>query len=382
MQSGWNERSAYAVSLFLVAISAVRAGGQDITVSTNLKCGQYSSSYVYTGRATKGQLKGQWADYVKRLEVEKGGITTTLSNPVSNWNNSTIDVLFRVSASTDWDYEPDRGMKAYVEPILQPSFTKEPGSINLLPPAVPKGASVPTADYYETVDVTITGDWLNGANVATAKAVVDDSHAITAYAGEMPRITNGAVIPAAVLSAETHKVVVRLSLPQKLSYVTLDIKLTGSNADKCTAFGTVPGADPPQVVTQRITMGVAPPPSPPYVQRIDVVNAVVGKDAEFTLTLNKPVPRNVAFMFVTWKVVPESSFSPVSTSPLASSRLMTNRVSIGSGESVARFKMHVTQLPAGAINVGTAYVQTWIGDTTRNVAPYFFQKDFTISAGN
>ena len=114
----------------------------------------------------KGQFKGPWADYIKSASVSNGGITATLSNPVSNWANSTMDVTFRVDANTDWDYSPTRSVQIFVAPPLQPSYTKSAKlGLEIIPPPALTGSSVPRADYYQTVDVTLTGTNLNGASL-------------------------------------------------------------------------------------------------------------------------------------------------------------------------------------------------------------------------
>ena len=358
--------------------------GQDITMSTRTRCtilGRMHSNYiVYAGRSMKGQFKGPWADFIKTATVSHGGISATLSNPVSNWANSTIDVVFRVDANTDWDYSPDRSVDIFVTPTLQPSYTKyaRPG-FTIIPPPALTGSSVPRADYYQTVDVTLTGTNLNGANLASATARVDATHPVAGYAGEAVQISNGATIPAAVVGTPTKtQAVVRLSLPQKLTALSVDIKLTASNADACTPFGAGPGADPPPVLSRRVTMAVPTLPAPPYVQSIAVLNAKVGRDAEFTITLNKPVGRPIAVLLVWWKMAPSAVFSAV-PGDVGYDPNSFSRIEFGAGESVKRFKLRVLSLPPGGVNVGTAYLQTWSGDRTKNVAPGFFQKDFTIT---
>jgi hypothetical protein len=374
-------------ALTLATGTGTSAGAQGITFSSNLQC-PYWGNTVYGGRSTKGKFKGSWADYIKSITMYPAG-TATPSNPVANFANSTMDAVIRVPADADWE---TFDVTASVAPPLQRAFTQTI-QVRSIPQARLAGASVPRADYYETVDITLSGSNLNGANVATATARIDESHAVTAYGGEMPRITNGATIPATVVSttrtsdnwrAENNsRVVVRLSLPQKLTKITADVKLTGSHADRCSSFGTVSGSEAPPVVTRRVTMAVPAPPPLPYVQSIDVVNAIVGRDAEFTLTLNTPVPRPIAVMIMHWKLVPASSFTAATTSstPYDASG-GANRLYISNGQTVSKFKVHVSALPPGAINVGTVYLQTWISDVTNNTAPNFFQKQFTIATGN
>lgn len=358
------------------------AGGQDITLSTRTRCGSdaYPRYIVYAGRSMKGQFKGPWADYIKSASVDHGGMTATLGNPVSNWANSTMDVVFRVDADVEWDYVTTRNAKISVTPPLQPSYTKfVKHGFEIIPPPALTGSSVPRADYYQTVDVALTGTNLNGANLVSAAARVDATHPVAGYAGEGVQISNGAPIPAALVGTPTKtQAVVRLSLPQKLTAVSVDIKLTASNADVCTPFGAGPGADPPPIVSRRVTLAVPTLPAPPHVQSIAVLNAKVGRDAEFTITLDKPVGRPLAALFVWWKMAPSAVFSAV-PGDVGYDPNSFSRIEFGSGESVKRFKLRVLSLPPGAVNVGTAYLQTWSGDRTRNEAPGFFQKDITIA---
>lgn len=76
---------------------------------------------------------------------------------------------------------------------------------------------------------------------------------------------------------------------------------------------------------------------------------------------------------------PSSVFSAVAGDVAYNSSGGFNRVTMSSGEMVKRFKLRVVSLPPGAVNVGTVYIQTWIGDTTNNQPPVFFQKEFTIA---
>ena len=159
--------------------------------------------------------------------------------------------------------------------------------------------------------------------------------------------------------------------------MSVDIKLTASNADVCVAFGAGAGAEPPPVLSRRVTLAVPTLPAVAYVQSIDVLNAKVGGNAEFTITLNKPVARPVAVLLVWWKMSPSAVFTAV-TGDVGYDPNSFNRIEFTSGETVKRFKLRVVSLPPGAVNVGTAYLQTWTGDKTKSDAPGFFQKDFTI----
>ena len=378
----------FAISGLLgsAALAAPRlAATQDIKLTTRTYCSglpYLGDTYiVYAGRSMKGQFKGPWADYIKKVTVTNGGITATLSNPVSNWSNSTLDVVFHVAADTDWDYAPKRHATIEVAPTLQPTYSKmvQPG-FAIIPPPVLTGFSAPRSDYYQTVDVALTGTNLKGADVARATARVDATYPAVGYAGEAAQISNGVSIPATVIGTTTNeKAVVRLSLPQKLTKVSVDIKLSASNPGNCTPFGAGPGAGPSPTVSRRVTLAVPAPPAPPYVQSIQVINARIGRDAEFTITLNKQVPKPGSGISVYWKMSPSNVFSAVAGDASYDASGGFNRVTMASGEMVKRIKLRVVSLPAGAVNVGTVYMQTWIGDTTKNQPPFFYQKEFTIT---
>jgi hypothetical protein len=387
---------------FLTAASI--ASAQEITLTTRTYCKPigYDWSYyvVYAGRSMKGQLKGPWADFVKTATVSHGGITATLSNPQSNWSNSTMDVVFRVGADVDMDSQT-RYVTVDVAPTFQPRYTRDikPHIWIIAAPAL-TGYSVPKADYYQTVDVVLTGTNLQGANVATATARVDATYPVAGYASEAPQISNGVAIPASIVGTPTKtQAIVRLSLPQKLTAITADIKLTGSNANVCSPFGAGPGADPPPIVSRRVTMAVPGPPIPPKVQSIDVLNARVGQNVDFTITLDKPVPNTPTVrpaetstsrisggtsllpygsMIVWFKISPSSVFSTVSGDVAYNANGFSQAI-VKIGEKVAHFKLRALSLPPGSVNVGTVYIQTWIGDNTKNQPPIFFQKEFTIA---
>jgi hypothetical protein len=399
-------KARFAITLLGMAfISATPiAAAQDISLSTLTTCqqnGRPKQNIVYVGRTMKGQLKGNWADWITAVSTNRPLITTTFSNPVGNWSNSTMDVVFRVKDNYDWSYDVDGSVDVKVAPPLQPSYSKSvsPRFFVIGAPAL-TAVSVPRADFYQTVDVTLTGTNLNGANVATAIAKVDLSHPVVGYGGEAAQIANGTSIPAALVGTPTKtQAVVRLSLPQKLTRISVDTKLSATNASTCTPFGTGPGTEASPTVSRRVTLAVPAPAAMPNIQSAALINAKVGSDAEFTITLNKPVPFPVSAprvltageraqpgqvldpfgaMAVYWKMAPSNVFSGISGGVSYDASGGFNRVTMNPGESVKRFKLRVVSLPAGAVNVGTVYLQTWIGDKTRNEAPYFFQKEFTI----
>lgn len=387
-------------SIFVAA--PLRAGAQEITFTTIPQCvNNYTSNVAYVGRTTKAQFKGPWADYIASANFNQApGVTIVLSNPISNGSSSTKDASIRVKSDYDWMYEPDGSVYAVVVPSILPRFTKTFG-IDIIGPPSLTGASVPRADYYQTVDITLSGENLVGANRVSASAIVDPSHPVVAYGGEAAQVTNGMSIPAAVIGTPARReAVVRLSLPQRLTTVSVDIKLTASNAGACTSFGTGPGTDPPPIVGRRVTMSVPGPPIPPKVQSIDVLNARVGQIADFTITLDKPAPTlpvvrstvesstprvpignpmlPYGTLIVWFKMSPSTVFSAVSGDVAYNASGFSQAV-VKVGERVAHFKLRVLSLPAGAVNVGTVYIQTWIGDNTKNQPPIFFQKEFTIA---
>jgi len=347
----------------------------------------------------KGQLKGNWADWITAVNTT-AGISATVSNPVGNWSNSTMDVVFRVEDDYNASHYPGVSVTVRVAPPLQPSYSRTTSPLLVIGAPTLTAATVPKADFYQMVDVTLTGTHLNGANAATAVAKVDLSHPVVGYGGEAAQITNGTSIPAALVGTRTKtQAVVRLSLPQKVTRISVDTKLSATNPNTCTPFGTGPGTEASPTVSRRVTLAVPAPAALPNIQSAAVINAKVGSDAEFTITLNKPVPFPISVprvlagrepsqpvqvvdpfgaMAVYWKMSPSNVFSAVTGGVPYDPNGGFNRVTINPGESVKRFKLRVVSLPAGSVNVGTVYLQTWIGDKTKNEAPYFFQKDFTI----
>jgi hypothetical protein len=398
-------KARYATILLGVAfVSATPiAAAQDISLSTRTTCnnGYSTQNIVYVGRTMKGQLKGNWADWITAVSTNRTLITATFSNPVGNWSNSTMDVVFRVRDSYDADYDPHASVTVKIAPPLQSSYsrTTDEGLTVIGAPTL-TAVSVPKADFYQIVDVTLTGTYLKGANVATAIAKVDLSHPVVGYGGEAVQITNGASIPAALVGTPTEsQAVVRLSLPQKVTRISVDTKLSATNPKTCSPFGTGPGTEPSPTVSRRVTLAVPAPAAMPNIRSAEVINAKVDSDAEFTITLNKPVPFPVSAprvltgrepgqpgqvldpfgsMVIYWKMSPSNVFKGATGGVSYDPNGGFNRVTMSPGESVKRFKLSVVSLPAGSVNVGTAYLQTWIGDNTKNEAPYFFQKDFTI----
>jgi len=382
-----------------LSLAPKSGAAQEIVFTTGTFCKQPDHDVkhyvIYEGRSIKGQFKGPWADYIKSASFGTG-ITYTLSNPVSNGSRSTLDVAVRAGS----DAQLGR-VRITVKPILQSEYSRDiefPFWV-IGEPAL-MGSIVPKADYYETVDVVLTGRSLKGANVATATARVDATHPVVGYGGTAPQISNGTPIPAAVFGTPSStQAIVRLTLPQKFSAISANIKLTGNNADPCLPFGAGPGADPPPVVSRTVTMAIPAPPTPPKVQSIEVVNARVGQNVDFTITLDKPVssiptvrPGETSTsrissgtsllpygsMVVWFKMSPSSVFSTVAGDVAYNANGFSQAV-VKVGERVAHFKLRALSLPPGAVNVGTVYIQTWIGDNTKNQPPIFFQKEFTIA---
>ena len=400
-------KARYAITLLGTAfISATpNAAAQDISLSTRTTCtppNRPKHNIGYAGRTMKGQFRGTGADRITAVTMSQPLITATLSNPVGNWSNSTMDVVLRVDPNYDWTKPIINSIKVTVQRLIGGSDVQwVDGALYVVGRPVLTAASVPQSDFYQTVDVTLTGTNLIGANVATATAKVDDSHPVLGYAGETAQITNGAPIPAVLVAPPTHtQAVIRLSFPQKLTRISVDTKLSATNASTCTAFGTGPGTEASPTASRRVTLAVPAPAAMPNIQSAAVINAKVGSDAEFTITLNKPVPFPVSApraltgrepgqpgqvldpfgsMTVYWKMSPSNVFKGATGGVSYDPNGGFNRVTMSPGESVKRFKLSVVSLPAGSVNVGTVYLQTWIGDNTKNEAPYFFQKDFTIA---
>lgn len=400
-------KGRYAIIVLGMAfISATSiAGAQDISLSTRTMCDPPNwpkHNIGYAGRTMKGQFKGTGADRITQVYMLWPLITATLSNPVGNWSNSTMDVVFRVDPNYDLG-NPNASVQVNVNGLITGSDVQNvKGAVHVVGRPVLTGASVPKSDFYQTVDVTLTGTNLNGANAVSAIAKVDLSNPVVGYVGEAAQIANGTSIPAALVGTPTEtQAVVRLSLPQRVTRISVDTKLSATNANTCSPFGTGPGTEASPTVSRRVTLAVPAPAALPIVQSATVVNAKVGSDAEFTITLNKPVLNAISgsrvltgggergqpgqvidpygAMSVYWKMVPSNVFSAVSGGVPYDASGGFNRVTMNPGETVKRFKLRVVSLPAGAVNVGTVYLQTWIGDKTRNEAPFFFQKDFPIA---
>jgi hypothetical protein len=85
-------------------------------------------------------------------------------------------------------------------------------------------------------------------------------------------------------------------------------------------------------------------------------------------------------MFVYWKIGPADVFKAIPGDLAYNPNGAMNRTTINAGETVKRFKLEVISLPAGATDLGgTAAIYTWVGNSTTNSAPYFFEKAFTIA---
>lgn len=121
-------------------------------------------------------------------------------------------------------------------------------------------------------------------------------------------------------------------------------------------------------------------PTGPFVQSIDSINTSLGSVAEFTITLNRSVPRSTATMVIYWKMIPSNIFGQVSGDVSYDGSGTLNRTTFNSGESIKRIKLSVLALPPGATQSGgVAYMETWIGNTNSQEAPYYFKKGFTVT---
>jgi hypothetical protein len=178
-----------------------------------------------------------------------------------------MDVVFRVDPSYDMG-NPINSVKVTVRGLISGSDLQSVDrALYVVGRPILTAASVPKSDFYQTVDVTLTGTDLNGANVATATARVDLSNPVVGYGGEAAQIANGTSIPAALVGTPTStQAVVRLSLPQKVTRISVDTKLSATNANTCSPFGTGTGTEASPTVSRRVTLAVPVPAAMPNVQ--------------------------------------------------------------------------------------------------------------------
>lgn len=342
-----------------------------ITLTTFTKCG--TKNIVYAGRSMKGRFKGTWADWIGSVTVSGSGVTASVSNNVADWDNSTIDVLFNASSTAAGG---ERTVTA-VRGLFSNTF-----KLTVIPKPSLTGVSTPSfQDNFQTADITLKGSNLNGANKASAKARVDSLNPVATYAGETIQVVNGMVIPAQIVSinSEHTEAVVRLVFPQKLTKVSVDVSLTSDGSDECSPFGAGVGSGPPPTVTRTAVLS-AITPTGPFVQSIESINTSLGSVAEFTITLNRSVPRSTATMVIYWKMIPSNIFGQVSGDVSYDGSGTLNRTTFNSGESIKRIKLSVLALPPGATQSGgVAYMETWIGNTNSQEAPYYFKKGFTVT---
>jgi hypothetical protein len=373
----------FAVTSFVLAMSEGRpqavlkndaassAPDVPITLNTFTKCG--TKNIVYAGRSMKGIFKGTWADWITSVTVSGDGVTASVSNKVGDWDNSSIDVLFNASSTAAAGERTVTAVRGFSSNTFKLTVIPKPSLSGVNPSTL--------QDYFQTVDVTLRGSNLKGANKASAKARVDSLNPVAGYAGDSIQVVNGTSIPAQVVSvnSDNTEAVVRLVFPQRLTRVSVDVSLTSDGSDDCSPFGSGTGSGPPPTVTRTAVLS-AITPTGPFVQSIDSINTSLGSVAEFTITLSRSVPRSSGGLIVFWKMIPSNIFGQVSGDVTYDPSGTLNRTTINTGESIKRIKLSVLSLPPGAgQSGGVAYMETWIGNTNSQEAPYYFKKGFTIT---
>lgn len=354
----------------------------EITFNTLTKCG--STNIVYAGRTMKGQFKGDWADYIKSVSVTAGRmiVTATLSNPHANFSYSTMDVDFSATtgASIEVNQFERHTLTIVVEPPFQAKFEKS-FILDVFPPPILIGASSPTYNYFQTIQVKLAGVHLLGANKVAATVKVDSSHPLKSYAYEPLQISNGSPVPISLVGTSTsgEEIEVQLRFPQRLIKASVEISLTGDGTVTCSPFGSGPSTGTAPTLKRLVTLNSTYPEGA-FVKSLDITNARLNRVADLTITLGESVPKTTAAMFVYWKMGPSNIFKGIPGDISYDPSGALNRTTMKAGESIKRFKLEVVSLPPGATDLGgTAAIYTWIGNKDTDKPPYFVQKAFTIA---
>lgn len=361
--------------------AAATASVAEIAFNTSTKCG--TTNIVYAGRTMKGQFKGDWADWIKSASVSVGRmvVTATLSRPVGNWSNSTMDVV--LSATTDASFEIEQverhSLTIVVEPPFQAKFEKT-FILDVYPPPVLFGSSAPTYASFQTIQVKLKGVHLLGANKVAATIKVDGSNPLKSYAYEPLQVSNGSSVPVSMVGTPTSlgEVEVQLRFPQRMTKASVNIGLTSDGSIDCSPFGSGPGTGAAPTVSRLVAL-TSTYPEGSFIKAIDVANARLNRVADITITLGEPVRRSGA-MFVYWKMGQSTVFRGIPGEVSYDPNAGFNRTTMDAGETTKHIKLEVISLPPGATDLGgTAAIYTWIGNNTTSNPPYFFQKAFTIT---
>lgn len=122
------------------------------------------------------------------------------------------------------------------------------------------------------------------------------------------------------------------------------------------------------------TLKPAPPAPHAYVKSITLPqgNPTVGSIANFEIKLIRKADAGGTTIY--WRMSPAEAFKGVSGDVPYSSTGILNRTTVPAGEDIKRFKLEVLSRPS----TGTAYIQTWVGNSNVSTRPEYAEQAFTI----
>jgi hypothetical protein len=240
--------------------NAFSASYAAVALKTGTQCD--SKNIVYAGRSMKGRFKGDWADYIKSVSVDGAGITATVSKPVANWSNSTIDVSFSAQPGTP---SGERTVTASFNPNLA-GLTSRTFKLTVIPMPYLTAASISSIspkDCFQQVVVALTGGNLlgnggegpRGPTQVSATVKVDASNPLEVCPGRSLHLSNGSTVVTSDLAIESSTYAqVRLGFSDYLKKASVEVTLTGDGSNPCSTFGSGPGTQPPPKVTRVVSI--------------------------------------------------------------------------------------------------------------------------------